>query len=168
MRELNWNLPLTSSKNRDIHWGKSTLYCLHRGFDFFSSSGHQFLFSPSSDTHYKPLHQTNTQPRDCFAKGANGDDWSSPKNVQFVTTDNSVTQCLHLSAKYPMRILVAQNSFSVTKCSRRHATSNPPALPKPRPQKTNKRNPAYIPNAVLTEYELCLKANKGFYGTKWV
>lgn len=39
------------------------------------------FFFPPSDTHYKPPHQTNTQPRDCFANTF-GDDSSSSKNVQ--------------------------------------------------------------------------------------
>lgn len=35
--ELNWNLPVTSSKNRDIRPGKSILYCIHHFWTSFFS-----------------------------------------------------------------------------------------------------------------------------------
>lgn len=38
IRELNWNLPFTSSKNWDIHWGKSILYCVYHAFIWTSKS----------------------------------------------------------------------------------------------------------------------------------
>lgn len=43
IRELNWNLPFTSSKNRDIRWGKSILY-----HAFFWTS---FFFPGNTHTH---------------------------------------------------------------------------------------------------------------------
>lgn len=57
-----------------------------------------------------------------------------------------------------MQILIAQNSFSVTNV----------AGDMQRRKAQRRKKSCLHPNTVLTEYELCLKANKGFYGTKWV
>lgn len=57
-----------------------------------------------------------------------------------------------------MQILIAQNSFSVTNV----------AGDMQRRKNTKTKKSCQHLNTLLTKYELRLKANKGFYGTKWV
>lgn len=91
IRELDWNLPVASSTNRDIRRGKSILYWIHH-----------FWTSVPPSPRYKP---SITQAKGLFAHTEGWTDSWEPSNHKRLRSTPNLTEFLHLSTKVTCKYL---------------------------------------------------------------